>query len=61
MNEREQIINFLLQACDAKNQQITALQTQNTELQKRLAQYETTSAAQVPVPGPTLVDVAATA
>jgi hypothetical protein len=35
-NEREQIINFLLQACDAKNQTITQLQAQVAELQKQL-------------------------
>jgi hypothetical protein len=37
MNEREQIINFLLQACDSKNQTITQLQSQVAELEKRLA------------------------
>ena len=37
MTEREQIINFLLQACDAKNQTITQLQSQVAELQKQLA------------------------
>ena len=35
-NEREQIINFLLQACDAKNQTIAQLQSQVAELQKQL-------------------------
>ena len=37
MNEREQIINFLLQACDQKNRLIEDLQKQHTELQKQLA------------------------
>ena len=36
-NEREQIINFLLQACDSKNQTIVQLQSQVAELQKQLA------------------------
>ena len=35
-NEREQIINFLLQACDAKNQTIAQLQSQIADLQKQL-------------------------
>jgi hypothetical protein len=37
VSEREQIINFLLQSCDAKNQIITDLQKQMAELQKKLA------------------------
>jgi hypothetical protein len=37
MNEREQIINFLLQTCDSKNQTIAQLQSQVAELQKQLA------------------------
>lgn len=40
MNEREQIITFLLQACDAKNQTIVQLQSQIAELQKRLASLQ---------------------
>lgn len=36
MQEREQIINFLLQACDAKNKVIEDLQKQIAELQKQL-------------------------
>lgn len=36
MNEREQIINFLLQNIDAKNRVIEELQKQNAELQKKL-------------------------
>ena len=36
-NEREQIITFLLQACDAKNQTIAQLQANVAELQKKLA------------------------
>lgn len=36
MNEREQMINLLLQACDAKNQIIAQLQAQIAELQKQL-------------------------
>ena len=34
MNEREQIINFLLQACDNKNALIAELQKQLAELKK---------------------------
>lgn len=40
MNEREQIINYLMQACDAKNKTIEELQKQNAELQKQLAAKE---------------------
>jgi hypothetical protein len=36
MNEREQMINFLLQSCDAKSRLIEELQKQVTELQKQL-------------------------
>ena len=39
MNEREQIINFLLQQCDAKNATITGLQATVADLQKRLDSY----------------------
>jgi hypothetical protein len=34
MNEREQIINFLLQQCDQKNAIIAELQKKITELEK---------------------------
>lgn len=37
MSEREQIITFLLQQCDAKNLTIQALQKQIAELQKTQA------------------------
>lgn len=37
MNEREQIINFLLQNCDAKQRTIEELQKRIAELEKRLA------------------------
>lgn len=43
MNERDQMINFLLQQCDAKNRVIEELQKQVTELQKT---QQTTSAQQ---------------
>lgn len=36
MTERESIINFLLQACDQKNQTITQLQAKIAELEKKL-------------------------
>jgi len=36
VNEREQIINFLLQSADQKNKIIEELQKQITELQKKL-------------------------
>jgi anti-sigma factor RsiW len=53
VSEREQIINFLLQACDAKNKQVEEMQKINAELSKKLSQYEASSAAQVPqVPQP---------
>ena len=37
MNEREQIITFLLQACDLKDKVIGELQKQIAELQKQVA------------------------
>lgn len=37
MSEREQIINFLLQACDDKNKTIAQLQSEVAALQKQLA------------------------
>jgi len=37
MNEREQIINYLIQACDVKNKTIEELQKQIAELQKNAA------------------------
>ena len=37
MNEREQIISFLLQACDQKNGVITAQQAKIAELEKAAA------------------------
>ena len=37
-NEREQIITFLLQACDQKNVVIAGLQAKIAELEKRLAE-----------------------
>jgi hypothetical protein len=40
MEEREQIINFLLHAVDAKNQLVEQLQRQIAELQKQLAQNQ---------------------
>jgi hypothetical protein len=40
MNEREQIINFLLQACDAKNQTIIQLQIEISALKKQLEQHQ---------------------
>ena len=40
MNEREQIINFLLQACDAKNRAIDGLQKENAELKKQLDEFK---------------------
>ena len=40
VGEREQIITFLLQQCDAKNKQIEQQQKLNAELQQRLAKYE---------------------
>lgn len=43
MNEREQIINFLLQASDAKSRQIEELQKQIAELQKKLAPTQGTT------------------
>lgn len=36
MNEREQIINFLLKSCDDKSQTIAQLQGQIADLQKQL-------------------------
>jgi hypothetical protein len=45
MNEREQIINFLLQACDAKNKTIEQLQAQIAELQKKLVLASPTPAS----------------
>lgn len=45
ISEREQIINFLLQACDAKNQTIAQLQSQVTDLQKAQAAQVTTPAS----------------
>jgi hypothetical protein len=43
MGEREQIINFLLQQCDAKNRIIE-------ELQKQLAESQKAAAPPEPVP-----------
>lgn len=40
MNEREQIINFLLQQCDVKNGIIQELQKKLAELQKAQASVE---------------------
>jgi hypothetical protein len=37
MNEREQIITFLLQACDLKDKVIEELQKQISEFQKQAA------------------------
>lgn len=37
MNDREQIINLLLQICDRKEQIINQLQVQIAELQKKAA------------------------
>lgn len=37
MNEREQIITFLLQQCDAKNRIIEQLQQKVAELEKKAA------------------------
>lgn len=37
MNEREQIISYLLQQCDQKNRTIEDLQKQHAEVQKQLA------------------------
>lgn len=42
MNEREQIINFLLQQCDQKNRIIEDLQKHNAEFQKQLAELAPT-------------------
>lgn len=36
-SEREQIINYLLQQCDAKNREIEVLKTQRAELEKSLS------------------------
>lgn len=46
MQEREQIITFLLQSCDSKTQVIADLQKRNTELEKRIAEISAIS----PVP-----------
>lgn len=40
MNEREQIINFLLQSADQKTKIIEELQKQIAELQKKLVSTE---------------------
>ncbi len=36
MNERDQVISFLLQSCDNYKKQLEELQKLNTELQKKL-------------------------
>ena len=36
MNEREQMINFLLQSCDAKNQTIIQLQSEIAVLKQQI-------------------------
>ena len=40
MNEREQIINFLLQNCDGKQRIIEELQKRVAELEKQLVEYQ---------------------
>jgi hypothetical protein len=43
MNEREQMINFLLQSCDAKNQTIAQLQSEIAALKQQLEQSSNSS------------------
>jgi hypothetical protein len=38
MGEREQIINYLLQACDQKTQVVTELQKKIADLEKKVAE-----------------------
>lgn len=45
MQEREQIINFLLQACDAKSETIRQLQAKIAELEKPLNKTKVTNAS----------------
>lgn len=40
MQERDNIINFLLQQCDLKNRSLELYQTEKAELQKRIAELE---------------------
>jgi hypothetical protein len=40
VNEREQIINFLLQQCDAKNRMLEEFQKQITALQKEITENQ---------------------
>lgn len=49
VNERDQVITFLLQSCDNYKTQLTQLQQTNTELQKRVAELEAEKAAKNPV------------
>jgi hypothetical protein len=60
MNERESVINFLFQACDAKNRTIEQLQAQLAALQKPTPEVTVEEAKKRTVkPAATAAEVAA--